>query len=341
MQSTRQQILDVLSLIKGRRVLVVGDIMLDKYVWGETDRVSEEAPVMIIDVKRQDDRLGGAGNVVNNLLNLGAQVSLAGVIGADFEGEIVRNKLENLKVDDAAVIIDPDRPTTTKERVVARGQQVLRIDYEVRKQVSDTVRKKIISIITDRFEEFDAIIVSDYAKGVINPELMQLFSELKAQGKLSLKSRPLMVDPKPSNRSLYKGVNILKPNRKEAENISGMQIRDRQSALAAGKKIRAELNLDMLLLSLGADGLLVLDDENPNGLFSDTLARKVFDVSGAGDAVVSAFTLAICAGQSKERAADLANLSAADVVSQVGTVPVTLAGINEQLEFYTKKEQSK
>ena len=315
--------------------------MLDKYVWGDTDRVSEEAPVMIIDVNRQDDRLGGAGNVVNNLLNLGARVSLAGVIGADFEGELVRSRLESLKVNNSAVLVDSDRPTTTKKRVVARGQQVLRIDYEVRKSISENIRKKLLADISARFDEFDAIVVSDYAKGVVTPDLMQLFADYKKQGKISLSKRPLMVDPKPSNRSLYKGVNILKPNRKEAENISGIIIRDRASALQAGIKIRQELQLDLLLLSLGSDGLLVLDDENPQGIFSDTLARKVFDVSGAGDAVVAAFTLAIASGNTKDRAADLANLSAADVVSQVGTVPVTLEGINEQLDYYTKKGQTK
>lgn len=314
--------------------MVVGDIMLDRYVWGSTSRVSEEAPVLVVDVDKKDERLGGAGNVVNNLLNLGVKVSLAGVVGADFYGEKIRYRLKEQGVDDSLVITDSDRPTTTKKRVIVRGQQVVRIDSEKRNDINKGIEDRLKNDISNSIQEYDAVVVSDYAKGVMTPGMLSFFAkEIESKG-LGFNSCPVILDPKPSNKMYYQGFNIIKPNKREAELIADMKISDRISALEAAKKIKEMLHVDAVLLSLGADGLLLYSDDYPNGFFSDTYARKVFDVSGAGDALVASFVAAIVSGASPDMAVSLANLSAAYVVSEVGTIPVDRHGLELEIKHH-------
>lgn len=323
--------------IKSKKVLVVGDIMLDRYVWGDSSRVSEESPVLVVEVDKKDERLGGAGNVVNNLVNLGCQVSLAGVVGADFYGEKVVDRLKRMQVDASGVLVSTERPTTTKKRVIARGQQVLRIDEENRAPIGAKVEERMKNYIAQNFESYSAVIVSDYAKGVLTPGMLDFFYGLRKKHNCTFNHKPIMVDPKPANRNYYRGLNIVKPNRKEAESIADFKINDLDQALKAAKIIQERLSVDSVLLSLGGDGLLFYNSDYPQGVHSSTLARKVFDVSGAGDAVVSCFTTAVANGFSVELAMAFANFAAAYVVSEVGTIALDLDILQNELDYYYSK----
>lgn len=335
MQSSKESLLAVLEDIKDKHVLVVGDIMLDRYVWGDADRVSPEAPVLIVDVNKKDERMGGAGNVVANLLNLGVKVSLCGVVGDDYYGNKIISRLEDLGVDATGVIKDKDRPTSTKKRVIASNQQIVRIDNEDRTAISESVQDEMISAMASKIDDVSAVIVSDYGKGAYTKKLSEYFSN--NADKISLKKCPIIVDPKPNNKLLYKGASIIKPNRKEAEEMTGVDIVDNESAIKAGRIIKKELGVELVLMSLGSKGLMILSEEHPEGLYSDTLARKVFDVSGAGDTVVSAFTSAYISSRDELLSGDLANICAAVVVSEVGTAPVDYNSLLEEIDNICQK----
>ena len=331
MKSNKLDLLNLLEEIRGQEILVIGDIMLDRYVWGEADRVSAEAPVLVVDVKKKDERLGGAGNVVDNLLSLGVKVNICAVVGDDYYGNKIITRLENSNVNTDGILRDSSRQTSTKKRVVARGQQVVRIDNEDKHPISPEIEEQLIRVINSKIESVQGIIVSDYGKGLYTKSLSDYFLGLVESKKINLRNKPLVVDPKPQNKNLYKNFSVIKPNRKEAEEISGCKIVDPNSALKAARIIKNTYNVELVLISLGADGLLVLSEEHPEGYYSDTLARKVFDVSGAGDTLVSAFTAGIITKCPQILAADLANICCAVVVSEVGTVPVNYQSLISEI----------
>ena len=340
MTVTSAEFQKITSKFKDLHILVVGDLMLDRYVWGTADRVSEESPVLVVDVQKKDYRLGGAGNVVSNLVNLGTKVSLASVVGKDFYGEQLSERLTDLNVNQDAVLLDESRPTTTKKRVIARGQQLVRIDYEDKSPISNDLEEQLIEKIKSEAGNYDAVIVSDYAKGVMTPGLLGFFAGKIKEDTFGLKKCPVVLDPKPSNQEYYRGFNVMKPNRSEAQALTGIRIIDRESALAAAKMISSRYKVDLVLLSLGADGLLLYTGEHPEGILSATQAQKVYDVSGAGDALVSTFTACIAAGVDYAAAGDFANLAASYVVSEVGTVPVNLACLKD-ICLSTTRDSSK
>ena len=307
-------------------VLVVGDLMLDEYVWGDVDRISPEAPVQIVSVRREGYTLGGAGNVVHNLAALGANVLAAGVIGDGEDGRRLIGKFDELGLDTSGIIRETKRFTTRKTRIIAAHQHVLRIDRETRKEVSPQTLEQLTAFMENKISDIDAVLISDYGKGLISEVfLSKLIALAKKHGKITI------ADPKGLDFSRYSGVSLLTPNKKEAGLASGIEITDESGLLNAGKKILETAGLDNLLITCGKDGMILFyRDRSPHKIRAET--RQVYDVSGAGDTVVAVIGLAVASGLSFEDGAALANIAAGIVVGKVGTATVsreelaTLAG---------------
>ena len=298
-------------------ILVVGDLMLDEYLWGEVDRISPEAPVQVVSIKNEDYAMGGAGNVVHNIVALGAKVIPAGVIGSGKNGQILLNKFKELGVDTAGIVQEPGRTTTKKTRIIASHQHVLRIDRETDKAISDPTLEKITRFIKDKIADVDVVLISDYGKGLITKTLLSgLISAAQKHKKVTI------ADPKGLDFSKYSGVSLLTPNKKEAALASGVEIVDESTLLKAGNKILQTIGLNRLLITCGKDGM-VLFDQNEEPYKVRTKVRQVYDVSGAGDTVLSVFGLAIASGALFKNGVTIANTAAGIVVGKVGTATIS------------------
>ncbi len=306
-------------------LLVAGDIMLDQFVWGDVSRISPEAPVPVVEVQKETMLLGGAANVANNLRAMGSPVILGGVVGKDAMGENLRELARSGGID-AAAVVDGIRPTTIKTRIIARGQQVVRVDRENNNSLNDSSIKALAEAFERLAPGIDGIIVSDYAKGVVSARFMDELR--KISGKRGI---PLLVDPKPAHSHLYHGVTLVTPNRQEAEAMAGLEIKDTESLSQAAQEIQGRLGTEAVLITRGSHGMALWQREN--GLFTvPTMAREVFDVTGAGDTVVAAMALGIVNGLTFPEAAYLANIAAGVVVGKIGTATVTAEEIMEILE---------
>jgi len=292
-------------------VLVVGDLMIDHYLWGKTDRISPEAPVPVIDVQSESEHLGGAGNVVNNLIALGADVSVASAIGKDVNGKRLTHMLQSLGVHTDALIVEPDRKTTCKSRVIASHQQVVRFDSETRQDITKESENNILAAIQKKLNDFDIILLSDYGKGVLSARLTrQVIQMARATG------IKVLVDPKGKDYSKYSGATLVTPNKKEASEATGIDIVDDESLQKAGFKLKKEFNLDMVMITLSEEGMAIFDDGFRR---FPTVAREVYDVTGAGDTVLSTLGFVLAAGGGIDEAARIANAAAAVVVSKLGS----------------------
>jgi D-beta-D-heptose 7-phosphate kinase/D-beta-D-heptose 1-phosphate adenosyltransferase len=306
-----------LSRFDNCRLLVVGDLMIDEYVWGDVDRISPEAPVQVVAVNNEEYTLGGSGNVINNLAALGAEVSVLGVIGAGRNAKQLLSKLSSLGSDTAGIIQENNRPTTTKTRIIAEHQQVLRIDRETKKNISPESFASIIAMAEKLIPEVDVVLVSDYGKGMITRELVARLVKLSGDnGKI------IIADPKGMDFSKYAGVSLLTPNKKEASMASGVEIVDRNSLTSAGTILLEKSGIERLLITCGKDGMILFDPGREPYTIS-TRAREVYDVSGAGDTVVAVLGLGIAAGLSFKESVALANTAAGIVVGKVGTATVS------------------
>jgi len=305
------------SKFKECRVLVIGDLMIDEYLWGDVDRISPEAPVQVVDVKKEELTLGGSGNVVNNLVALGAKVFVAGVIGTGRNGNMLLKRLGYSGVDSGGVVQEQGRPTTRKTRIIAANQHVLRIDRETRKEISDETLDKITRFIEKVIPETDVVIVSDYGKGLITKTLMaRVVESAKIHGKL------IIADPKGLDYSKYSGVTLITPNRKEAALAAGVEITNNSSLMEAGAKIIDNAGIEKLLVTCGKDGMVLFErDKKPYKIKAE--ARQVFDVSGAGDTVIAVLGLCLASGASLRSSASVANIAAGIVVGKVGTATVS------------------
>lgn len=298
------------------RVLVVGDLMLDHYLWGASDRVSPEAPVPVVEVRREVVTLGGAGNVVNNLLALGAQVTAAGVVGDDASGRDVLAVLREKGVSTEGVRVEPGRQTSRKSRVVAAHQQVVRFDRETKTPIAPESEAFLLDFVRDRPREIDAILLSDYAKGVLTPTLARAIIRWgRANGV------PVLVDPKGSDYDKYHGATLVTPNKKEAERLAGIAIDSEENLKRAGRALKYRLNLRYAMITLSEEGMAIFDDQMTR---IRAVARDVYDVTGAGDTVLAALGFALAAGETIYDAARLANSAAAVVVGKLGSATVTL-----------------
>ena len=324
-------LLNIVEDFSKSSVLVLGDIVLDCYIWGSVDRICPEAPVPVVDVKRESSMLGGAGNVVANLRMLGSNVSLCGVVGDDDDGKAIIKQLEERNVRRDGVIVDRTRPTTKKTRIVAGHQQVVRFDHETKVRIAAEVTASVARYLDNHWDRFDAIIVSDYGKGVIHPELLRHIQQAR-------KKRPkiISVDPKERNMPFYKGVSLITPNKKEASAAAGRPIETEEDLREVGGSIIQKLKCDHLVITLGSEGMALFQKHNEY-IKIPTFAKEVFDVSGAGDTVVSVLTLALCSGASLPEAALLANTAAGIVVGKIGTASVSA----EELKKYVRTAKKK
>lgn len=294
-----------------KRVLVLGDLMLDKYIWGNVSRISPEAPVPVVEVHRDSSCLGGAGNVAQNLLSLGAAPLLVGIVGDDAEGRWIRHHVP----DHRGILVDPARPTTVKTRIIAHHQQVVRVDWEKTSSVSPEQEAKILRFI--RSQSYDGLLISDYSKGMVNDSLLsQLLPMAQAKG------IPVFVDPKIEHFRLFSPVTLLTPNHHEAEKIVLHACRTDLDIERAGQKILEMVSTQYLIIKRGEHGMTVFEQGKP-AVHIPTVAREVFDVTGAGDTVIAAASLALLVGATIGEAAAIANAAAGIVVGKIGTATVT------------------
>lgn len=289
-----------------RRLLVVGDVMLDEYLWGEVGRISPEAPVPVVEVRDRFHTLGGAGNVAKNLAALGVQVELVGLVGHDAAGELLRGELRRLGIGGAGVLVDPQRPTTRKTRVMARAQQVLRLDWERRVEAPPELQQRLLEHVVDRLRWAEAVVVSDYAKGTITEGLMRRLSSLCREA-----DRPVLVDPKGRDFDRYRGVSAITPNAREAREASGLA-----DLHEAARRFLRRLELQAVLITRGSQGVLGLSPEGEWHV--PARAREVYDVTGAGDTFIAVLSAARASGLGWQEAAVLANLAAGLVVGKLG-----------------------
>jgi len=323
------------------RILVVGDIILDEYIWGSVDRISPEAPVPVLWANKRTFVPGGSANVANNIGSFGANVILLGVAGDDGNSKILFNELKKRKINTQGIFLEKNRHTTVKTRILAGHQQVVRVDWEHTHDLCKELNAKILKYIEKNIKLFDAIIIEDYGKGVINVALLKEIISLAR----SLK-KIVSVDPKEENFQYYRGVTSITPNRKELENaIRNLKIQDTTNRFKintdklftdrnldlAMREILEYLNLDSILVTLGEHGMKLLEK---GGCLTHipTVAQEVFDVSGAGDTVISTFTLALCAGATKLEAAHIANFAAGIVVGKLGTAVTNSKELLERIK---------
>ena len=307
------------------RILVVGDVIMDEFLWGRVERISPEAPVPVVEVEEESLVLGGAGNVVNNIISLGGQAVLCGVIGNDAMGRELVHMLQKTNSPTHGLVVEDRRPTTIKTRVVAHSQQVVRVDREEREPVTEASIESIIHTVKEQMGSIDAIVVADYGKGVVTRSLMDGLRSLRQGGQTIL-----AVDPTVRNVALYKDVTLITPNNYEAQQMAGIQIEDDQSLKRAGAHLLEELGCQTVLITQGDKGMTLFEGNGETAQIP-TVARKVFDVSGAGDTVIAAFTLAVASGLTPSEAALLSNLAAGIVVGEVGTAAVAASRLKEIL----------
>jgi len=303
------------------KILVVGDLMIDHYLWGSCERISPEAPVQVVDIAKETTVLGGAGNVVNNLKALGANVSVAGVIGDDANGEELVSMLREIDVDVEHLTVQKERKTSKKSRVIAVSQQILRYDKESKEDIEADSAEALLHSVKTNIGDFDAVILSDYGKGVLTEEVCQGIIAMAKEQDVKL-----LVDPKGSDFSKYRGAYLLTPNKKEAQLATGMKIEDEASLKEVLLKLKEECDLDISLITLSEDGIAIYDE---NVRVFPTVAKEVFDVTGAGDTVIASIAFALSAKKSIDESAQFANLAAGVVVGKIGSATVDMEEIEE------------
>lgn len=324
-----RECLDYLKLFKKGRVLVVGDLILDRYIWGKVDRISPEAPVPVVKVERESVHLGGAANVLGNLTAMGGHAVIVGVTGRDYNGEELIGLLGRAGVDTSGIVQSGDHPTIQKTRIIAHHQQVVRVDREKNSGFSPELSTQILEKVLQKIEEVDVVIISDYGKGVVNADMLNSLTNLPR--------KPIIcVDPKDLNFGNYHGVNVLTPNQSEAERMSGIQITDSASLIKAAGRIFDEVNCQNLLITRGEKGMALF--ESRDSLFEiPTLAREVYDVSGAGDTVIATYALARAVQAPPRVCALLANTAAGIVVGKLGTAEASSEEIRQVLRKQLKR----
>ena len=310
-------LLRLIPQLKRAKLLVVGDVILDEFIWGGVSRISPEAPVPVVLVNRESAMPGGAATVANNVRALGGRAVIAGITGADAAGERLRAELQQRHVDTRGLVTDTARPTTVKTRVVAHHQQVVRIDREQSGALPKALMDRFIRQTVRALDDVDGVIIEDYGKGAIDPQLLEALVPRARKLK-----RVITVDPKEGHFPYYTGVTAITPNRAEAGVAAGIHITDRASLHAAGAALLRRLSSDAVLITLGEEGMCLFRPHQAP-VHVPTVAQEVFDVAGAGDTVIAAFTLALAAGADFVSAAHLANFAAGIVVGKVGTAVTT------------------
>ena len=325
-QLTKTRAAELLETFRERKVLVLGDVMLDEFVWGDVTRISPEGPVPVVDVRRESVHLGGAANVLANLLALGTHGWVVGVVGNDPAGERLRDQLRQLNSSgDGGLIVDETRCSTTKTRIVAHSQLVVRADRESRAPVDARVEQQIIARLKEKLEEAHAFVVSDYDKGVVTRGILREILPF------AYERMPVLVDPKLRNFSLYRPATLITPNHHEALRMSDTEDHSDDGSHNAARIIQQKLGCDAVLITRGDRGMMLLE-ANRSPVYVETAAREVYDVTGAGDTVIATLAATLASGATMLEAATLANHAAGIVVGKVGTATATASELLETFD---------
>ncbi|HZD40067.1 MAG TPA: D-glycero-beta-D-manno-heptose-7-phosphate kinase [Terriglobales bacterium] len=324
----RQGLISILEQFCNVHLLVLGDLMLDRFIWGDVDRISPEAPVPVLRVASESSRLGGAANVIHNVCALGGKVTACGVIGQDAPGKKLMQDLRRIRASTAGVFADSELQTIQKTRIIARPrqQQIVRLDRENHNILAQPILKKIRDFVYDQMSRCDGLVVSDYGKGVVHAELLGALGESARKGSIRV-----IVDPKQENYSRYRRPTLITPNKDEASGASGIAIRDEKTLRMAGEKLLRLWQAKAVLITRGPEGMSLFRPRHPVQHFP-TEAREIFDVTGAGDTVVAVCALALAAGANYGEAAVIANFAARLVGEEVGTVAVPLPKLIRVIE---------
>jgi D-beta-D-heptose 7-phosphate kinase/D-beta-D-heptose 1-phosphate adenosyltransferase len=310
-------LIEAVRRFRRKKILVLGDVMLDRFIWGAVSRISPEAPVPVVEIQKESVCLGGAANVAANIRSLGGVPVPVCVLGNDLEGKRMRDEFRALGASTRGLIVDAGRATSVKTRIIAHHQQVCRTDREDRTPLSADVYRRVISQFHSSIASADAVVISDYAKGLISPALLRDILPLsRASGKI------VCVDPKLKNLAAYRPATVITPNTLETERASGIAITSTRDLLRAGRKILRDTGVPHLLITRGEQGMALFDGDQPVK-YIPTLAREVFDVTGAGDTVISTLALGLVAGLAVLESAILSNIAAGIVVGKLGTASVT------------------
>ena len=322
----------MINIDKKPNILVIGDLMIDHYLWGSCDRISPEAPVQIVDVKKESLVLGGAGNVINNLRAMNSNVDVISVIGKDDVANELKTLLNQIEVSSEMLIVENSRKTSKKSRLIASQQQVLRYDMESVEDISQNSEKKIIEKLSINIKKYDSIILSDYGKGVLTTNLTKTIIKIANENKIKV-----LVDPKGKDYSKYRGAYTLTPNKKEAIEATNIEIKDNSSLELAIKQIKQSCDLEVALITLGENGIALFDYDLK---IQPTVAKEVYDVTGAGDTVIASIAFALANNLNIQEAVNFANLAAGVVVSKLGSATVTLDEIYEYESSLHKSNSS-
>jgi len=323
----KQRANEILSTARERRVVVLGDVMLDEFIWGDVSRISPEAPVPVVDVKRESTHLGGAANVLANLLSLGTDGCVVGIVGNDYAGDRIRLSVKEKSSGqrDEFLVAADGRPTTIKTRIIAQHQMVVRADREHRTPVNGEIEQQIISAVRAALENAHALVVSDYDKGVITPRVLEVVLPD------AYERMPVLIDPKVRNFDSYCPATLITPNHHEALRLANVDGETDGALQEAANKIRGRLGCDAVLITRGDQGMVLFERDNAP-IKVETAAREVYDVTGAGDTVIATLAAALAAGSSMTEAALLANHAAGIVVGKVGTATATMDELLESIE---------
>ncbi len=336
MQNEKKYFNELIDRFKKARILVLGDFILDQFVWGSVERISPEAPIPVVNVKRQSYMPGGSLNVAKNIYDLKGTVYPCGVLGRDIEGRMLVKAIRSEGIETGGIVYDSSRPTSLKTRVIAHSQQVVRFDREDASDVAPDAIKKIMKFVRQRIQSSDVVILEDYGKGLIQPALLKEVVKLARRFK-----KPVLVDPKEKNFSYYSGVTLVTPNRKEAYAAFQTTTSKKPGSLEeVGKGLLKKWKCGAVLVTLGEDGMALFEKSGKLTKIP-TAAQEVYDVSGAGDTVISVLALAIAAGASFQQAAFIANLAAGVVVGKLGTATVSPEELREALEKKISGKRSK
>jgi D-beta-D-heptose 7-phosphate kinase/D-beta-D-heptose 1-phosphate adenosyltransferase len=326
----KNDLLKIISQFDKQSVLVIGDIMIDRFIWGAVNRISPEAPVPIVEINKETETLGGAGNVANNLSAFGAKSYMVGVLGDDITGKSLIDMLKEKSICPDHLVIDTNRPTIIKTRVIAASQQLVRFDKEVKTNLSNSIEQKMIKNIENLIPDMNAVIISDYGKGVIDTAILKKTISLAKAYKI-----PVLVDPKIKNFKKYKGITVVTPNLKEAiEGMNALNVKTDEDIYDLGKKILKFLKSESVLITRSEKGMTLIRQNNKITNIP-TRAKEVYDVTGAGDTVISTMTLALASKADLITAAEIANFAAGLVVAKLGTATVCRQELKEVIaEFY-------
>lgn len=305
-----------ISKFSNARILVIGDIILDEYIWGKVSRISPEAPVPVVEVRHETKMLGGAANVIRNLAALGAKPMLCGVLGRDHNAREILSMIEKMDLRTDGICVEEDRPTSIKTRVIAHSQQVVRFDRESKAPINEGSLAAILDYVEHVAGELDVILISDYGKGVVSSRLME-----GLKGLLNVRRIPIAVDPKIGNFGCYEGVRVITPNHHEAGTYCRFSIEDQKTLVKAGHMLLEELQCDAVLITQGKEGMTLFEREGSINHIP-AVAKEVYDVTGAGDTVIATLCLGMATGLDLVSSAIIANFAAGIVVGQVGTSAV-------------------